>query len=99
MLFFGEAYYSANIIIPVFAIGIIGAFMFRNLFGNLLDAIGWAKTSALISIIILILDIVLNYFMVKEYEIIGAAYSTSILLWLSGLASAIAIFSYLKKLP
>lgn len=99
MLFFGEAYYSAHILIPVFAIGIIGAFMFRNLFGNLLDAIGWAKTSALISIIILILDIVLNYFMVKEYEIIGAAYSTSILLWLSGLASAIAIFSYLKKLP
>lgn len=98
MHFFGAEYYSAYTLIPVFAIGIVGAFMFRNLFGNLLDAIGWAKTSALISSTILVLDIILNYFMIKEYEIIGAAYSTSILLWVSGLACATAILIYIKRL-
>ncbi|MDF1672322.1 MAG: oligosaccharide flippase family protein [Vicingaceae bacterium] len=98
MQFFGEKYHSAYPLIPVFAIGIIGAFVFRNLFGNLLDAFGWAKTSAILSITILLLDVVLNYFLVKEHGIIGAAYSTSILLWSSGILSAIAILVYLKRL-
>ena len=98
MQFFGTEYFKAHTLIPVFAIGIIGAFMFRNLFGNLLDAIGWAKTSATLSSSILILDVILNYFLVKEYGIIGAAYSTSILLWLSGILSATAILIYLKRL-
>ncbi len=98
MQFFGEEYHSAYPLIPVFAIGIIGAFVFRNLFGNLLDAFGWAKISAILSISILLLDVVLNYFLVKEHGIIGAAYSTSILLWSSGILSAIAILVYLKRL-
>ena len=98
MFYFGESYQHYFELIPVLALGIIGAFVFRNLFGNLLDAIGWAKTSATISLSILLLDTVMNYFLVKSYGIIGAAYSTSILLWLSGITAALAILSYLKKL-
>ena len=98
MSIFGDKYQSAANLIPIFSIGIIGAFVFRNLFGNLIDAIGWAKTSAITSSCILILDIILNYFMVGEYGIIGAAYSTSILLWLSGIASWVIVIKYLKTL-
>ncbi len=98
MSFFGNEYISASNLIPVFAIGIMGAFIFRNLFGNLIDAIGWAKTSAITSISALLLDIVLNYFLVKEYGIIGAAYSTTILLWLSGLALFLVFIKYLRTL-
>lgn len=98
MQFFGKEYIEAADLVTVFGIGLIGAFVFRNLFGNLLDAIGWAKISATLSISVLLLDIILNYFMVKEYGMIGAAYSTSILLWVSGIISMLAIFSYLQKL-
>lgn len=95
---FGPDYSQASPLIPVFSLGIIGAFVFRSLFGNLLDAIGWAKTSAAISISILILDVLLNYYFVKAYGIIGAAYSTTLLLWAGGLVSFIAISKYLKNL-
>ena len=98
MFYFGASYKDYYALIPVLALGIIGAFVFRNLFGNLLDAIGWAKTSATISLSILVLDTIMNYFLVKQYGIMGAAYSTSILLWLSGIVAALAIVNYLKKL-
>ncbi len=98
MSMFGSEYQSASNLIPVFSVGIIGAFVFRNLFGNLMDAIGWAKVSAITSSAALILDIILNYFLVGKYGIIGAAYSTSILLWVSGLALFLIFIKYLKSL-
>ncbi|MCB9360266.1 MAG: oligosaccharide flippase family protein [Flavobacteriales bacterium] len=96
--FFGTNYSQAATLIPVFAFGLIGAFIFRIPFGNILTGIGWAKTNTLISIITLILDVVLNYFWVKEYGIIGAAYSTSLLLWLSGILSYFTFRKYLNTL-
>jgi O-antigen/teichoic acid export membrane protein len=98
MSLFGSEYVQAADLITVFGIGIIGAFVFRGLFGNLLDAIGWAKTSASISISILIIDIILNYFLIKNYGIIGAAYSTSLLLWIAGIVAYIAFRKHLSKL-
>ena len=95
---FGSEYIQASNLIPVFGIGIIGAFVFRGLFGNLLDAIGWAKISASISISILIIDIILNYFLIKNYGIIGAAYSTSLLLWIAGIIAYLAFKKHLSKL-
>lgn len=95
---FGDEYIQASSLIPVFAIGIIGAFVFRGLFGNLLDAIGWAKTSASISISILVIDIILNYILIKNYGIIGAAYSTSFLLWIAGIIAYIAFRRHLSQL-
>ena len=98
MSLFGTEYVEASPLINVFAIGLIGALVFRGLFGNVLDAIGWAKTSAYISIVILVLDIILNYFLVGKYGIIGAAYSTSFLLWMAGISTLVAFSIYLRKL-
>ena len=98
MSLFGAEYVQAADLIPVFGIGIIGAFVFRGLFGNLLDAIGWAKTSASISICILIIDVILNYFLIEKYGIIGAAYSTSLLLWIAGIVAYVAFRKHLSQL-
>ena len=98
MSLFGTEYVQAADLIPVFGIGIIGAFVFRGLFGNLLDAIGWAKTSASISICILIIDVILNYFLIEKYGIIGAAYSTSLLLWIAGIVAYAAFRKHLSQL-
>jgi O-antigen/teichoic acid export membrane protein len=95
---FGEEYIIAQNLIPVFGIGLIGAFLFRNPFGNIITCVGWAKTNTAISIITLLLDIILNIFLVEKYGIIGAAYSTSLLLWIAGIASYIAFLKYLKTL-
>ena len=98
MSLFGSEYVQAADLIPVFGIGIIGAFVFRGLFGNLLDAIGWAKTSASISISILVIDVILNYFLIEKYGIIGAAYSTSLLLWIAGVVAYVAFRKHLSQL-
>jgi len=95
---FGDDYRIAQNLIPVFGIGLIGAFLFRTPFGNIITCVGWAKTNTIISLITLGLDIVLNIFLVEKYGIIGAAYSTAILLWLAGIASYIAFLKYLKTL-
>ena len=96
---FGEEYVIAQNLIPVFGIGLVGAFLFRNPFGNIITCVGWAKTNTIISIITLVLDIILNIILVQEYGIIGAAYSTAILLWIAGIASYIAFLKYLKTIP
>jgi len=98
MSLFGEEYIIAKNLIPVFAIGLVGAFLFRNPFGNIITCVGWAKTNTVISIVTLVLDIILNIVFVEKYGIIGAAYSTSILLWIAGIASYIAFLKYLKTL-
>ncbi len=96
--FFGEQYSEIGPLITVFAIGLVGAFIFRIPFGNIITAVGWAKTNTLISCVVLVLDVLLNIYFVDEYGIIGAAYSTTILLWISGLLSYLAFRNYLSKL-
>ena len=98
MSFFGAEYIEGAQLIPVFAFGLVGAFLFRTPFGNIITCVGWAKTNTIISIITLSLDIVLNIFFVEKYGIIGAAYSTTLLLWFAGLVSFIAFKKYLNTL-
>ena len=95
---FGSEYILAQDLIPIFAVGLVGAFLFRNPFGNIITCVGWVKTNTAISIIVLLLDVILNIFLVEKYGIIGAAYSTAILLWIAGIASYIAFLKYLKTL-
>ena len=98
MLLFGDDYANGAPLITVFAFGLIGAFLFRNPFGNIITCVGWSKTNTIISVITLLLDVPLNIFLIQEYGIIGAAYATAILLWVAGLASYIAFLKYLNSL-
>ena len=84
-------------LISVFALGVIGAFLLRIPFGNLLSAVGKAKWNSYISFGMLGLNILLNYIFVREYGIIGAAWATTILIWVSGLVSFLTFKFYLSS--
>ena len=76
--------------------GIIGIFIFRGLYGNLLSSIGKAHINYYIASFSLIVNIVSNYYLIPKYGIKGAAITSSILMWLTGIASWVC-FNYLYK--
>ncbi len=95
---FGDDYQNQSALLQIFIFGIAGAFVFRVPFGNIMVAIGWTKINTLISVFTLLADIVLNYFWIQKWGIMGAAYATSLLLWFSGLAIFLTFLVYLNRL-
>ncbi len=84
-------------LIVIFAMAIVGGLLFRVPLGNILSAIGWPKVNLLFSAIVLVINVVANYFMVKWYGIRGAALTTCFLMWFSGLLSLGAFVYYLSS--
>lgn len=96
--FFGDGYVDAVPLFQVLVIGMVGAFIFRIPFGNLLASVGKSNWNAFVAFAILILNGVLNFYAIHAWGIIGAAIVTSVLLWISGLISLILFSRYLKSL-
>lgn len=94
---FGKEYQGHAKLMNIFAIGVIGGLLFRVPLGNLLSAIGWPKINALFSVIVLVVNIITNYFMIHWYGIQGAAITTSALMWFSGFLSLGAFVYYLRS--
>ena len=66
-------------------------------FGNMLASVGKSNWNAIVALIILVLNGVLNYYAIYAWGIIGAAIVTCALLWISGILSLALFFVYLKK--
>lgn len=72
----GKAYMSA---VPIFRVLIVGYFFtgtFRSLSVNTLSGLRRVNFNLLLSVVSGVLDVVLNYIMINEYQVIGAAYAT-----------------------
>ena len=93
---FGADYKGHSELMIIFSIGVVGGLLFRVPMGNMLSAIGWPKINALFSVIVLIINVFANYYMILKYGIIGAAITTSALMWLSGILSLGAFIYYLN---
>ena len=97
-ILFGLDYIEAVPLFRVLLIGMLGAFIFRIPFGNLLAAVGKSNWNAYVAFTILFLNAILNYFAISTIGIMGAAIVTSSLFWISGLVSLALFNNYLKKL-
>lgn len=93
---FGDDYQGHARLMNIFAIGVAGGLLFRVPLGNLLSAIGWPKVNAIVSLIVLVTNLIANYFMIHWYGIEGAAITTSALMWFSGFLSLGAFIYYLR---
>lgn len=80
----------------ILMLGIAGIYIFRGLFGNLLSSIGKAHVNYYIASLALIINIISNYYLIPIYGIKGAAITSAILMWFTGILSAL-IFSFLYK--
>lgn len=83
----------------ILMIGIAGIFVLRGLFGNLLSSIGKAHINYYIATIALIINIASNYYLIPKLGIKGAAITSAVLMWFTGILSFICFFySYNKEL-
>jgi O-antigen/teichoic acid export membrane protein len=98
LVLFGQDYIEAVPLFRVLIIGMLGAFIFRIPFGNLLAAVGKSNWNAYVAFAILFLNAILNYVAISTIGIMGAAIVTSMLFWISGIISLVLFYKYLKKL-
>lgn len=78
--------YKTSFIILVF--GVSGILIFRGLFGNLLSSIGKAHVNFYITSMALLFNVVSNYYLIPKYGIKGAAITSALLMWITGIVSA-----------
>ena len=78
--------------------GIVGIYIFRGLFGNLLSSIGKAHINYYIASFALIINIITNYYLIPKYGIKGAAITSTILMWFTGIISLIWFWYLYRKL-
>jgi O-antigen/teichoic acid export membrane protein len=81
----------------ILMIGISGIFIFRGLFGNLLSSIGKAHVNYYIATLALLLNIISNYYLIPELGLKGAAITSAILMWFTGILSFICFKLLYKK--
>ncbi len=74
---YGSGYAPAAVPLEILAIG-FGVFAFFLIFVTILSAVGMAKITFLIGVIVLIVDFALNLFTVPKIGMVGAAFSTTI---------------------
>ena len=93
---FGEEYMMYSDSFFILIIGIIGIFMLRGVYGNLLASIGRIEVNYYIISIALIINIISNQYLIPIYGIKGAAITSAILMWFTGILSWLC-FAYLYK--
>lgn len=82
----------------ILMIGVVGVLLFRGLFGNLLASIGKSHVNFIISIASLLVNFVFNYLLIPKMGINGAAITSAVVMWVSGLLSFVLFrYYYFKK--
>ncbi|WP_158841389.1 oligosaccharide flippase family protein [Polaribacter sp. L3A8] len=82
----------------ILMIGITGIYIFRGLFGNLLSSIGKAHINYYIASVALLINVCSNYYLIPKYGIKGAAITSAILMWFTGIISLFWFWFLYKKL-
>lgn len=94
---FGTIYTDYYNLFIILTLGVIGIFILRSLFGNLLSSIGKAHINYQIAISSLILNAVLNFHFIPQYGILGAGITSAIIMWFSGFLSLILFMYHYKR--
>lgn len=97
-VFFGTNYSHNSNLMMILLLGFTFGMLSRNLFGNLLPAVGKIEVNTWVSILSLIILCVTAYFLVNTFGILGMGISLSLVLIWEGLAYLTFFGNYLKKL-
>lgn len=97
-LFFGKTYIENGNLLMILLFGFCFGMLSRNIYGNLLPAVGKIEINTWVSAISLLLLTLISFQLVKEFGLIGMGISlTTILVW-EGLIYFFFFTKYLKSL-
>ena len=96
-LFSGEKYVSSIPVLRILSLGYFFSGTFRGMSVNLLAAFRRVRFGLFISIVSCVLDIVLNYFLINIYGMIGAAYATFVVDFVAAMISFIYFIFLIRK--
>ena len=87
LMLFSEKYIQSVGPFQVLIVGICGSFLFRQPFGILNNVSGRPDLNLMNSVFSIAITVILLFWLIPIYGLMGAAVSTSIMLWVSGLNS------------
>ena len=96
IIFFSAKFLRYSDSFFILTLGLAGILIFRGLFGNLLCSIGKIEVNSYIIGIALIINIISNYYLIPIYGLKGAAITSAVLMWFTGVFSCVW-FLYLYK--
>ena len=97
--FFGKNYIDNDNLMMVLLFGFTFGMLSRNLFGNLLPAVGKIEINTMVSVISLILLGIVSFFLVPAFGVLGMGISLACMIIWEGSAYMLCFRNYLKKLP
>lgn len=97
--FFGKNYIDNDNLMMVLLFGFTFGMLSRNLFGNLLPAVGKIEINTTVSVISLILLGIVSFFLVPAFGVLGMGISLACMIIWEGSAYMLCFRNYLKKLP
>ena len=97
-LFFSEKYGDNSAIFFILLTGFCLNMLFRNLYGNLLSAVGLMKTNTVISLFTLLLLVIFSFLLVGKYGVMGMAASLTLSMLIGGFLLTLSFYLYWKDL-
>lgn len=97
-LFFSAKYAESQMIFIIFLGAFCANMLLRNLYGNLLSAVGMMKMNTIISVLTLILLVIFSFIFVSKYGVTGMAVSLSLSMFFGGIMLAFSFYLYWKDL-
>lgn len=95
---FGQQYQGNGMIFFLILLAVATNMCFRNLYGNLLSAVGQAKKNTIVSFTSIVFMLALSFILIPIYGIRGAAIALTITFISTGVLSSIFFYNYLRKL-
>ena len=93
---FGDEYSASYSVMNVLLYAVLGSFLLRQPFGNILAALGYSGINVVVSLLTTLILIPIMILLIAIYDVLGAAYGVLLMTWMTGLILALT-YVYISK--
>ena len=93
---FGDQYAESYSVMNVLLYAVLGSFLLRQPFGNILAAAGYSGINVLVSLLSTVIMIPVMVLLIRSNDILGAAYGVLVMTWVTGLSLGL-VYVYISR--